>query len=304
MSDDVGLKSGSILGEEAKPPFVVLPDPAAVFARRAKRFVGLAPQSDLAPYLSFLGTLAQAQHDIQSDLPPVQLPLPEQMAQAIAHGMPAAPRMSAQPDDAMQRTVVALLQRLTHADIPPESAAVVHGLLGASTEELVGLIAAALSDANPGETVAARVLVIAGLQVHFARVASRLPAAELKPVADAACPVCGSGPVASAIVGWPKAFNTRFCTCSLCSTMWNVVRVKCLVCGSMDGISFRAVDGQPDTVKAETCEKCRTYVKVVYQVKDPSLEPFADDVGTLGLDMLLAQDGWKRGGQNPFLLGY
>ena len=36
----------------------------------------------------------------------------------------------------------------------------------------------------------------------------------------------------------------------------------------------------------------------------PVLEPLADDVASLGLDMLLAEEGWKRGGQNPFLLGY
>jgi FdhE protein len=45
-------------------------------------------------------------------------------------------------------------------------------------------------------------------------------------------------------------------------------------------------------------------VKILYQVKDPTLEPLADDVATLGLDMLLVEEGWKRGGQNPFLLGY
>ena len=85
--------------------------------------------------------------------------------------------------------------------------------------------------------------------------------------------------------------------------MWNVVRVKCVLCGSTDGISFREIEGIP-TVKAETCEKCRGYVKILYQVNDPALEPMADDVATLGLDMLLAEEGWKRGGHNPFLLGY
>jgi hypothetical protein len=34
------------------------------------------------------------------------------------------------------------------------------------------------------------------------------------------------------------------------------------------------------------------------------LEPPAYDVATLGLDMLMAEEGRKRGGQNPFLLGY
>ena len=35
-----------------------------------------------------------------------------------------------------------------------------------------------------------------------------------------------------------------------------------------------------------------------------ALEALEDDVASLGLDMLLAGEGWKRGDQNPFLLGY
>jgi len=108
----------------------------------------------------------------------------------------------------------------------------------------------------------------------------------------------------SAVVGWPKAHNTRFCTCSLCATMWHVVRVKCVLCSTTGGIGYLTIEGQNENVKAETCDTCRSYVKILYQVNDPALEPMADDIATLGLDMLLAQDGWKRGGQNPFLAGY
>jgi FdhE protein len=35
-------------------------------------------------------------------------------------------------------------------------------------------------------------------------------------------------------------------------------------------------------------------VKILYQVQDPALEPLADDVATLGLDMLMAEDGRQR----------
>ena len=45
-------------------------------------------------------------------------------------------------------------------------------------------------------------------------------------------------------------------------------------------------------------------MKILYQVNDAPLEPMADDVATLGLDMLMTQEGWKRGGHNPFLMGY
>jgi FdhE protein len=165
------------------------------------------------------------------------------------------------------------------------------------------IASAALKDA-PTEDVAQRVLVAAGLQVHFARIAALLDADDLKPVADGACPVCGSSPMTSSVVGWPKAHNTRFCTCSVCGTMWNVVRVKCVLCGTTARIGYHTVEGQPDGVKAESCDSCRRYVKILYQVNDPALDPLADDVATLGLDMLMAEDGWRRGGHNPFLLGY
>jgi len=108
----------------------------------------------------------------------------------------------------------------------------------------------------------------------------------------------------SSVVGWPKAHNTRFCSCSLCGTMWNVVRIKCVLCSTTGGIGYHSIEGKPDTVKAETCDSCHAYVKILYQVDDAALDPLADDVASLGLDMLMAEAGWRRGGRNPFLLGY
>jgi FdhE protein len=108
----------------------------------------------------------------------------------------------------------------------------------------------------------------------------------------------------SSVVGWPKAHNSRFCTCWLCGTMWNVVRVKCVLCSATGGISYHSIAAKPETVKAKTCDSCRAYVKILYQVNDPVLEALADDVATLGLDMLMAESGWKCCGQNPFLLRY
>ena len=82
------------------------------------------------------------------------------------------------------------------------------------------------------------------------------------------------------------------------------MRIKCVFCSSTEGISYHAIEGKPDTVKAETCGQCRRYLKVLYQVKDHELDPLSDDVATLDLDMLLAAEGWRRGGNNLFLLGY
>lgn len=306
MTDAGGVQPGTVLGQAAKPAFAVLPQPDALFLNRARRFARLAPGHQLEPYLTFLAVLTGAQHEAQASSPTPVPPSEGRIAQALEHGMPPLLRTLYEPDEAMLSTLADLLTRLATAELSGPSAEAVSALLAAPPDERRQAVLAALKDASGGEEhdLARRVLVLAGLQVHFAKLASRLQASELKPVANGVCPVCGSAPATSAVVGWPTAHNTRYCTCSLCGTMWNVVRVSCLLCGSTDGISFRGIEGQPDTIKGETCEKCRGYVKILYQVKDPALEAVADDVATLGLDMLLAQDGWRRGGHNPFLLGY
>ena len=38
--------------------------------------------------------------------------------------------------------------------------------------------------------------------------------------------------------------------------------------------------------------------------KAPDLEAVADEVASLGLDLLVTEAGWRRAGVNPFLLGY
>ena len=57
-------------------------------------------------------------------------------------------------------------------------------------------------------------------------------------------------------------------------------------------------------MKAETCEKCRGYVKILNQQKEPDVDPIADDVASLALDLLVREAGFSRGAVNPFLTGY
>ncbi|HEX7072712.1 MAG TPA: formate dehydrogenase accessory protein FdhE [Hyphomicrobiaceae bacterium] len=305
MTETGSAKLHSVnIGEEAKPPAAVLPYPASLFLNRSKRLLALAPGHQLEPYLRFLSVVTHAQHDIQAALPDASVPPPEQIAQAIEHGMPPISRFTLKPDDVSQTTVDHLLENLAQRQLSAEAAAAVQTWRSMTGEQRRAAMADAFSEADSQDSIAFRALVLAGLQVHFTRMAAKLDAASLKPIADGACPACGSPPVASSVVNWPGATNTRFCTCSLCATMWYVVRVKCLLCSSTESISYRLIDGYPDTIKAETCDKCHGYVKIFYQVKDPVLEALADDVASLGLDMLLTKEGWKRGGHNPFLIGY
>ena len=198
------------IGEQAKPPFAVLPDPSALFLGRAERLAVLASSGHtLSPYFDFLAKVASAQHEILPGLPPVSLPPADSVAQAQANGMPPIPRTVLKPDGAMLAAIEKLAARLGEASLPAASRAAVEMLRQVLQANGPALVSAALKNASPPEDVAQRVLILAGLQVHFSRLAAMLDAEALTPVAHGACPSCGSPPLASTVVGWPKAYNTR-----------------------------------------------------------------------------------------------
>jgi FdhE protein len=292
------------IGEIAAPPFVRLPDPPTLFATRSLRFRTLAETHQLGPYLLFLAALSECQHRIQKDLPEPDLPTADARARAREHAMPPLDRNRFTADAAFNATMDRLLPLAASIGMPDTAREALERVRGADATAGDAMVRAVLGDAIPVETLADHVYVAAALQVHFARLAARLDANALVPVGNGVCPACGGAPVASAIVGWQGAHGTRFCTCALCATQWHVVRIKCVLCDSTAGIAYQELEGGPDTVKAETCESCHGYVKILHQHKNPQLEPVADDIATLGLDLLLREGGYRRGAVNPFLLGY
>ena len=56
-----------------------------------------------------------------------------------------------------------------------------------------------------------------------------------------------------------------------------------------------------DAVRAETCDACKSYLKIVYQEKGP-VDPVADDLATLTLDILVDEAGYARSGPNLLLV--
>lgn len=292
------------IGNIAKPPFVQLPDPEELFAARAARFRQLAAGHDLGPYLEFLAGVCEVQAAVQDDLPEPVMPATEVLERAAIHKMPPVSRADFVADEAFS----VLFDRLTSAastlHMPPEGHVALSQVRAADREKREGIIGNILSDFVPADAVAEHVFVAAVMQVHFARLAARLDPTALKPVGGGVCPVCGAPPSSSIIVDWLGAQGARFCSCSLCSTLWNYVRAKCTLCGSTKEISYQAIEAEPEGVKAETCAACQGYVKIVYQDKIRAVEPVADDVATLGLDLLVRELDFRRGGVNPFLIGY
>jgi FdhE protein len=292
------------IGEVAEPPFVRLPNPKRIFAERAERFAALASGHELAPYLLFLAALCEAQHNAQDGTPLPELPPADAITRAREFGMPPLDRnrftASAEFDAVFDR-LLGLAQAI---EKPAAAAEALARVAGADATARDAMIRNVLADSIPVERLADHVYAAAAMQLHFARLAAQLDDKRLVPVGDGACPACGAPPVSSMVVGWPRAHGTRFCACSLCGTLWNYVRIKCTICASTAGISYQEIDGGPGTLKAEICDTCHTYVKILYQQKDPTLEPVADDVASLGLDLLVREAGYRRGGVNPFLLGY
>ena len=292
------------IGDVATPVFARLPDPALLFRTRGERFTTLARGHDLKPYLLFLAGLSDAQHRVQEGLPNAEPPEAESRSRAREFGMPPLDRGRFTADPVLEATLGGLLALAGAIEMPPTAAEALARVRDASDLLSDTMIRSVLDVSIPVEALAEHAFVAAALQVHFARLAARLDAAALVPVGDGVCPVCGSPPTATMIVGWLGAHGARYCGCSLCGTLWNYVRVKCVLCASTKGIAYKEVEGSAGTVKAETCTSCRGYVKIMQQHKDPAVEIVADDVASLALDLLMRDTDFRRGGVNAFLLGY
>jgi FdhE protein len=292
------------IGEVAEPPFARLPDPSTLFQVRAERFQELSGRHELAPFLRFLSGISSCQHQLQDGLPDADFPTDDDRERAREHGMPPLDRNRFTADAAFDATLGRLLQLADGVDMPDTARHALTRAVEADAAVRVAMARAVLANEIPVEEFAGHVFVAAALQVHYARLASRLDAKKLVPVGDGACPSCGGAPVASMVVGWLGAHNSRFCVCSLCATQWHYIRIKCTLCSSTKGISYREVEGADGTILAETCESCRGYVKILHQHKNFGLDPVADDVASLGLDLLLRESEYRRGSVNPYLLGY
>jgi len=292
------------IGNVSTPPFAVLPDPSQMFAIRALRLRAYAQSSAMAAYLDFVAGIVEAQHAILPGLPEPDRPDEETLARAASFEMPPLDRARLTLDETLETTFNRLFDACAQLPMPDTATNALARVMLADGARLTEMVGDVLAHALPVESLAEHVFVAAGLQVHFARLAAGLDAKKLVPVGDALCPCCGGPPVSSLIVEWPNAHGSRFCACALCGTLWNYVRIKCVSCGSTKGIGYQEIEGGPGTVKAETCDECRTYVKVLYQHKDTSMEPVADDIGTLSLDMIMRDGPYRRAAFNPFILGY
>jgi FdhE protein len=290
----------------AEIPFLRLPQPSSVFADRAARLRSLADGHAMGGYLEFIAQLADAQQDMLDRMPPVRLPLPATIAQCNEHGMPPLNFQTHQRDQQWCNCLRHLLRNVSWRTEGKQRE--VADALERSRDELYEAQASKLlAGISLGLEVATAPLIAAGLQVYFTHLAIVLGASAF-PRIDVAtiCPCCGSRPTASvARIGGEEA-GYRFLHCALCNAEWHMVRIKCTNCESTKGISYHVLDdGTPAdkrAVKAEVCEECGTYLKICYMDRDPFVEPVADDLASLSLDILVAETGKNPSGVNLMLV--
>ncbi|MGO9995341.1 MAG: formate dehydrogenase accessory protein FdhE [Steroidobacteraceae bacterium] len=294
-------------------PRVRIPARTTVFARRAARLRHLGARSGIGDYLRFLAVLVDAQHAALKDLS-VSVPTPEQIKVSTEHGMPPIQPAAWPRGDAWFETLRTLCEALAaHPGFPAGVAETISRIRRASRGWIEGQADALLQSGDEAIDAAAAPIVMASLQVHWAALAASFTADRVSALdVPGLCPLCGRQPVASMVYAQSPYQGYRYLHCALCATEWHMVRVQCTQCGaSGKSIAYQSAtiganeenDGSAAEapVRAETCEECHGYRKILYQEKDPGVEPVADDLASLNLDLLLGQRGYHRASGNPLL---
>jgi FdhE protein len=282
-------------------PRIRLPDRSRIFTARAGRLRELgASGRAIADYLRAMAALADAQQAALARAP-APLPSAAQLALAREHAMP--PILAEARGDAWRAVLGELCAALAgQPDLTAAVRAMLDRLASAQPDELERQ-ADALLAARAGECdVAAAPFLMAALQVWAVDVASRIPVEAAGALeAPGVCPMCGTLPVASVVRTDEPFAGYRYLHCALCATEWHMVRVTCSHCQATQGISYQSIAGGAAAIRAECCDECRTYRKIFYQEHDPAVEPVADDLASVALDLLLAEAGYHRASGNPLL---
>lgn len=289
----------------SEPPHVIAPDAATLFSRRAQRFDQLAEGHSLGDWLRFLGAISRAQHAALQVLPALDLPDAAQMGVAREHRMPPLPAQS-WPRPAAWRASLAAITAAVSKLAPDAAQKDLARLAGYDAKRIEALAERVLHTELYGEDAALMPYVAAALQVLWTGAAARLGVTEIAALdVPGVCPCCGFLPVGSVIRTVGEVSNLRYLHCALCNTEWNLVRLKCSACDVTDGVTYRALQDESgkenDSIRAETCESCKSYLKISYAEK-AAVDPVADDLATLALDILVDEAGYARSGPNLLLV--
>ncbi len=296
---------GNATGGVKAPEPILLPDAAVRFARTAERLERLSRGHPMEAWLDFMAKVVRAQHHAATMLPPFPAPDEAVVDQAVAARIPPISGDGHRRDPAWRDGLALLLDTAVGESLPSPAAAIAAELraraAGSTETQADAFLRGVIDEAEAGFSF----WIAAALQVYFTHLAGRLSARALRLLEQRSlCPCCGSTSSASVATGAGQNPGARYLYCSLCSTAWNYSRAVCVTCGGSRTLALRGIEGDSGVVKAETCDECWTYSKMLYAANDMQADPYADDLATLGLDVMIGEAGWARHAPNPlFLVG-
>jgi FdhE protein len=303
-------------------PLLRLPDVSTVFAERQMRLSQLARGHAMEAYMTLMAAVAGAQQTLVAKFVDVDIPAPSTLAVARAHGMSALPAATWSRHSVWQ-SMLRELVALVRPAAPDSAYATLDALSVADSEFLEAQADALLGATKASFDMAAAPFIAAALQVYWTRMAAAVgasPAASADPFPrtndDTVCPCCGSVPTASVTRATGGTQGHRYLHCALCNCEWHMVRIRCPRCASSKSLAYHALDASTAetdadgaaaraalaSIQAETCDECNHYLKIMHTDRDPLIEPVADDLATVTLDLLVADEGKRRHGRNLMLL--
>lgn len=301
------IQPGEIRSATQEAPFVRAADRQHVFSRRADRLSQLANNHPLEPFLMFMASLATAQQAALDAIPPTPAETTPDLAELRKQGQSVF-NLADTPLDPLWREALHSILAAIHDASPEPTRIVVEELRSLSAEALDELAQALLTGDTAMADPARTPLLAAALQVYWTHRATTLPTAEFGSIRSereqhpGQCPVCGSRPDVGIVRSGGAEEGLRYLHCSLCESEWHLVRVKCSNCEATTGISYFGLDGDDGSVKAESCSECNTYLKLLYMEKNQSLDAVADDLASLALDLLMAEENVLRNGSSVFFI--
>ncbi|CDG23309.1 Protein fdhE homolog [Xenorhabdus poinarii G6] len=273
-----------------------------LYQQRAERLKTLATESNpLSNYLNFAAKIAQAQQKALYDNP-----LKMVWDELFCHH---SPQVGSPPLDCKTLRRTPHWQNILHtlivelqSTVPEHVKPVLENLAKNSAQTSEEIASALLNREFSKVSADQSVFVWAALSVYWAQMASLIPGHARAEYGEHRqfCPVCGSMPVAS-VVQIGTSQGLRYLHCHLCESEWHVVRVKCTNCEQSRDLNYWSLESEQAAIKTESCGDCGSYLKILYQEKDPNIDVVADDLASLILDAKMEEEGFARSSLNPFL---
>ncbi|WP_443091426.1 formate dehydrogenase accessory protein FdhE [Basfia succiniciproducens] len=282
-------------------PALLFANPQNLYERRAKRLRKLSESHPFAEYLNFAAEVSEVQLKILKMHP---LPQDERLTKenfSLDNSIQPLHTKNWKRDVIWREYLAEILAQIK-LKATNQITTTIDWLEKASDAEIESLADKLLAEDFSSVSSDKAVFIWAALSLYWLQLAQQIPHTTNMESGENlhVCPVCNAAPVAS-VVHFGAAQGLRYLHCSLCESEWNMVRAKCSNCNQAEHLEYWSIDEEMAAVRSESCGDCHSYLKILFQEKDPHVEPVADDLATIYLDIEMEKKGFARSGLNPFM---